>query len=157
MKRWYTLAVMAALATSALAQGPGGPGSMGQRAQLPDHWLTLDSLGAAVGLTAEQKTKVTGAYNALNGVLKQGADKRAGMRQRMGGTGAVSMQDMTDEQRQAMRARMDSLRAELQPLQDEAEQYYQAIRAALTAEQQPKFDALPKPQVMPPMRRGPGD
>jgi Spy/CpxP family protein refolding chaperone len=61
---------------------------------------------------------------------------------------------MTDEQRQAMRARMDSLRADLQPLQDEADQYYQAIRAALTPEQYAKFDALSKPQVMPPMRRG---
>lgn len=154
MKRWYTLAVMAALATSARAQGPGGPAGTGQRAQLPDHWLTLDSLSGVVGLTAEQKAKVTGPYTALNAVLKQGADKRASMRQRLGGTGMVSMQDMTDEQRQAMRARMDSLRAELQPLQDESEQYYQAIRAVLTPEQQPKFDALPKPQVMPPMRRG---
>lgn len=157
MKRWYTLAVMAALATSARAQGPGGPGGPGQRAQLPDHWLTLDSLSGALGLTDAQKTKVTGAYNALNGVLKQGADKRAGMRQRMGGTGMVSMQDMTDEQRQVFRARMDSLRSELQPLQDEADQYYQAIRAALTPEQHAKFDAIPKPQVMPPMRRNAGD
>lgn len=154
MKRWYTLAVMAALATSARAQGPGGQPGTSQRAQLPDHWMTLDSLTTAVSLTAEQKAKVTGPYNALNGILKQGAEKRAGMRQRMGGSGMVNMQDMTDEQRQAMRARMDSLRAELQPLQDEAEQYYQAIRAALTPEQHAKFDALPKPQVMPPMRRG---
>jgi len=158
MKRWYTLAVMAALATNARAQGPGGPGGMGQRTQLPDHWMTLDSLSAAVGLTAEQQAAVTGPYNALNSVLKQGAAKRAGMRQGMGGGPAMGgMQEMTDEQRQAMRARMDSLRAELQPLQDEAEQYYQAIGAALTAEQQPKFDALPRPRVMPPMRRGMGD
>jgi len=157
MKRWYTLAVMAALATSARAQGPGGQGGMGQRAALPDHWLTLDSLTGALALTDEQKTKITGSYNALNAVLKQGADKRAGMRQRMGGSGMVSMQDMTDEQRQAMRVRMDSLRAELQPLQDEADQYYQAIRGALSPDQHAKFDALAKPQVMPQMRRGGGD
>lgn len=156
MKRWYTLAVMAALATGARAQTPGGPGPMGQRAQLPDRWITLDSLAATVGLSDEQKGKVTGPYNALNAVLKQGAEKRAAMRSRMGGGGMGNMQDMTDEQRQAMRARMDSLRAELQPLQDEADQYYQAIRGALTAEQHAKFDALPKPQVMPPMRRGMG-
>lgn len=149
MKRWYSLAVMAALATSAKAQGP-------QRAQLPDHWLTLDSLATAVGLSAEQKTKVTGPYNALNAVLKQGAEKRAAMRQRMMAGGMPNMQEATDEQRQAMRARMDTLRAELQPLQDEADQYYQAVRAALTVEQHPKFDSLPKPQVMPPMRRGMG-
>lgn len=156
MKRWYSLAVMATLATGAQAQEPGGPGQMGRRAQLPDRWITLDSLATTVGLTDEQKAKVAGPYKALNAVLKQGADKRAAGRQRMMGGGMGAMQDMTEEQRQAMRARMDSLRAELQPLQDEADQYYQAIRGALTAEQQAKFDALPKPQVMPPMRRGMG-
>lgn len=153
MKRWYTLAVMAALATSARAQGPGAPG-MGQRAQPPDHWMTLDSLATALGLTDDQRPKVTGPYNALNAVLKQGAGKRAAMRQRMmGGGGPGAMQEMSDEQRQAMRARMDSLRAELQPLQDEATQYLDGIRAALTPEQQAKFDALPKPSVLP-QRRG---
>jgi hypothetical protein len=147
MKRWYSLAIMAALATPVKAQGP-------QRAQLPDHWMTLDSLTAALGLTGAQQPKVAPHYDALNVVLKRGADKRAAMRQRMGGGGPTSMQDMTDEQRQAMRARMDSLRAELQPLQDEVSQHLQAIRAALTADQQTKFDSLPKPAVMPPMRRG---
>jgi hypothetical protein len=154
MKRWYTLAVMAALATGARAQGPGGPGGTGQRPQMPDHWMTLDSLNTALGLTADQKPKVTPHYDALNGVLKAGADKRAAMRQRMMGSGGMgNMQDMTDEQRQAMRARMDSLRAELQPLQEQVTQHLQAIRAALTADQQAKFDALPQPTVMP-MRRG---
>ena len=154
MKRWYTLAVMAALATSARAQGPGGTGGMSQRPQLPDHWMTLDSLNAALELTAEQKPKVTPHYDALNGVLKAGAAKRTAMRSRMGGGGPASMQEMTDEQRQAMRARMDSLRAELQPLQDEATQHLQAIRAVLTPAQQAKFDALPVPTVMPQRRGG---
>lgn len=153
MKRWYTLAVMAALATSARAQGPGGPGGPGQRPQMPDHWMTLDSLNTALGLTAEQKPKVTPHYEALNGVLKTAADKRAAMRQRAGAGGMANMQEMTDEQRQAMRARMDSLRAELQPLQEQVTQHLQAIRAVLTADQQAKLDALPQPTVMP-MRRG---
>ena len=147
MKRWYSLAIMAALATPVEAQGP-------QRAPLPDHWMTLDSLATALGLTAAQKPKVVPHYDALNAVLKRGADKRAVMRQRMGGGGPANMQDMSDEQRQAMRARMDSLRAELQPLQEEATQHLQAIRAALGATQQAKFDSLPKPAVIPPMRRG---
>jgi hypothetical protein len=136
----------------------------GQRPQLPDHWLTIDSLAQAVALTPAQREKVTGPYKALNAVLKEGATKRAQMRERMGmgagggaGAGGGGFRDMTDEQRQAMRARLDSLRAELQPLQDEADQYYQAIRAALTADQQPKFDALPKPMVMPQMRPRPSN
>ena len=155
MRRWYTLAVMAALAGSARAQVPGAPGGMGQRPQMPDHWMTLDSLVSALGLSAAQKPKVAGPYTALNAVLKQGADKRAAMRQRMGGgQGAPGgMQDMTEEQRQAMRARMDSMRVELQPLQEEAEQYLAGIRMELTPEQQTKFDALPKPSIIPPRRR----
>lgn len=152
----YMLGLMICLAAPAQAQGPGGPG---QRPQLPDHWLTIDSLAQAVTLTAAQREKVTGPYTALNAVLKQGATKRAQMRERMGmgggGAGGGGFREMTDEQRQAMRARLDSMRAELQPLQDEADQYYQAIRGALTPEQQPKFDALPKPLVIPQMRPRP--
>jgi hypothetical protein len=154
MKQLVTLALLAGLATAAQAQGPGGA----PRPQLPDHWLTLDSLSQAVALTAEQRDKVTPPYTALNNVMKQAAAKRNEMRQRMmaggAGAGAPSFQEMTPEQRQAMRARMDSARAELQPLQDEVDQWYQAVRALLTPEQQGKFDALPKPVVVQPMGRG---
>jgi hypothetical protein len=153
MNAFAAVAVAAVLATAAQAQGPAGPG---QRPQLPDHWMTLDSLTQAVGLTPAQREKVAGPYNALNAVLKQGAAKRTAMRERWGGGGMRSMRDATDEQRQVMRARLDSMRAELQPLQDEADQYYLAIRAALTPEQQPKFDGLPKPSLMPQVRRQPG-
>jgi len=163
MNALTAVALTIAFTATAAAQGPGGPGGMGQRPQLPDHWLTIDSLAQAVALTPAQREKVTGPYNALNTVLKQGATKRAQMRERMGaggagGAGAAGgggFRDMSEEQRQAMRARMDSLRAELQPLQDEADQYYQAIRAALTPEQQTKLDALPKPLLLPPMRPRP--
>lgn len=149
MKALTALALVATFAAAdAMAQGPGG-----QRPQLPDHWLTIDSLAQAVSLTPAQREKVTGPYTALNTVLKQAAGKRTSMRERMMGSGRVMAQDMTDEQRQAMRARLDSMRAELAPLQDEADQYYQAIRAALTPEQHARFDALPKPMVMPQMRR----
>jgi hypothetical protein len=145
MRALTALALTVALAGTAQAQGMG----MGQRPQLPDHWMTMDSLTQAVGLTADQKDKVAAHYNALNAVLKQAADKRAAARQRMGAGGGGSPADMTDEQRQAMRARMDSMRAELQPLQAQADEHYQAIRALLTAEQHAKFDALAKPMVMP--------
>jgi hypothetical protein len=153
MKALTAVALTVALAATAQAQGPGM--GMGQRPQLPDHWMTLDSLTQAVGLTADQQGKVAVHYNALNDVLKQGAAKRAAARQRMGAGGPGGMADMTDEQRQAMRARMDSMRAELQPLQTQADEHYQAIRALLTADQQPKFDALAKPVVVPPMRPRP--
>jgi len=153
MKVFTAVALTLALVAPAQAQGPGG--GMGQRPQLPDHWMTLDSLSTAVGLTADQKGKVTPHYNALNEVLKNAAAKRAEARSRMQGQGGGSFGDMTDEQRQAMRARMDSMRTAMQPLQTQADEHYQAIRALLTADQQPKYDALAKPMVLPPMRPRP--
>ncbi len=63
------------------------------------------------------------------------------------------MGEMTPEQREAMRPKMDSMRTEMEGLQHVADEHYAAIRALLTADQQTKFDALPKPQVA--MRRPP--
>ena len=135
------------LAGPAVGQGMQGPGG---RAPLPDHWLTIDSLTQILGLSAEQRTKVSGPYTALNGVLKQAADQRAAMRGTMRRRDAG---EMTPAEREAMRARMDSVRAELAPLQAEVDEWHAAIRGALTPEQQTKFDALPKPRVVPEMMR----
>ncbi len=144
-----------ALAGSAVAQTPqGGPppdAVTGSRRfqPLPDHWMTIDSLSQALGLSAEQRAKITPSYTALNGVLKDAAARRQAIRQQMqGGGGFTPGQEPTAEQR----ARFDSVRAEMQGFQAEADQYYGAIRNNLTPDQQAKLDALPKPQVM---RRGP--
>jgi hypothetical protein len=135
------------LATApAAAQGPRG------FQPLPDHWLTLDSLTEVLGLSAEQRTKVSEPYTALNAVLKQAANRRAQLR---GSFQGRSPQEMTPEDRQAMRVRMDSLRPEFENLQAEADEWHTTIRNLLTAGQQPKFDALPKPRVFPMRRQGP--
>ena len=57
-----------------------------------------------------------------------------------------------------MRAKMDSVRTEMEGYQAEADQWLAAIRNLLTPAQQVKFDALPKPQLMrrPPRSTGPG-
>src|SRR5207253_8280055 len=104
------VAVCTALfALPALAQQPGmGGGRMGPP---PDHWLTLDSLAQAVGLTADQRGKVAPHYAELNAVVKKAADRRIAFRQSMGG--AMGMGQMTPEQREAMRPKMDSMRTEL--------------------------------------------
>lgn len=117
----------------------------------PDHWMTIDSLSQALGLSAEQRTKITPSYTALNGVMKDAAARRQAIRQQMqasGGGGFTPGQEPTPEQR----ARFDSVRTEMEGFQAEADQYYAAIRSSLTPDQQTKLDALPKPQVM---RRGP--
>jgi hypothetical protein len=113
----------------------------------PDHWMTADSLAQAVGLTAEQKSKVAQPYAALNSVMRDVAARRQALRQRMQGS-FVPGQEPTPE----MRARMDSVRAEMEGFQAEADQYLAAIRDLLKPEQQAKFDALSKPQLT---RRGP--
>ena len=130
----------------ALAQTP--PGASGPRRfpPPPDHWMTLDSLAQAVGLTVDQKKKITPPYTALNGVMKDAAARRQALRQQMQGSFTPG-QEPTPE----MRARMDSVRVEMEGFQAEADQWLGAIRNNLTPEQQAKFDALSKPQLV---RRG---
>lgn len=132
--------------------GPGGPPA------IPDHWMTLDSLAQAVELAGEQRGKVAEPFNALNAVMRDAAQRRRALRQEMQTQLAGrSPQELTDAERARMRARGDSLRAELSALQAEVDLWHGAIRNALTAAQQEKFDALPKPSVtVSPVRRAPG-
>ena len=138
--------LLAVIATPAFAQDPGA-GAPRRFAPPPDHWMTIDSLAQAVGLTADQKTKVTQPYTALNGVMKDAAARRQAIRQQMQGS-FVPGQEPSPE----MRAKMDSVRAEMDGFQAEADQWLAAIRNLLTPAQQAKFDALAKPQLT---RRGP--
>ena len=144
--RRFTFALLAvALAAPVVAQGPQAPGP------LPDHWLTLDSLTQILGLSAQQRAKVSEPYNALNAVLKQAATKRAAWLGTM--PRRASPDEITPEEWQALRARMDSMRAEFAPLQAEADEWHATIRNALTPDQQAKVDALPKPLVLRERRR----
>lgn len=131
--------------------GPGGPPGGGRFTPPPDHWMTIDSLSQALGLTADQKTKIVQPYTALNAVMKQAAERRAEMMKQFqaGGGGFTPGQPMDP----AMQARRDSVRKEFDGMQEEADQWYGMIRSALTPEQQTKFDALPPPRVA--MRRRP--
>ena len=150
---WSLAVPLFALAPGAVA----GQGPAGARFQPPpDHWMTIDSLAQAVGLTAEQRGKATEPYTALNGVMREAAERRRVVREGMQATlGGRSMQELSDAERATLRARFDSSRAEMEAYQAEVDMWYGAIRNLLTAPQQAKFDALAKPVVMPPMRRGP--
>ena len=131
------LAIAAPAPAPALAQEPRA-----RRVQPSDHWMTIDSLAQALGLTADERAKVTPPYTALNGVLRDAAARRQVMRRQMGGTFQPG-QVPTPE----MQARMDSARAEFEGFQAEADEWLAAIRSLLTAAQQVRFDALPKPLV----------
>ena len=151
MRSIMSLAAMCLLTTLVAAQTPQtptAPDSARRRFQpLPDHWMTIDSLSQALGLSAAQRTKITPAYTALNGVMKDAAARRQAIRQQMQTSGFTPGQEPTSEQR----ARFDSVRAEMEGFQTEADQWHGAIRNNLTSAQQVKFDSLPKPQVF---RRG---
>jgi hypothetical protein len=148
-----TLFFSVLIAIPALAQDPGAMGGQRRFQPPPDHWMTIDSLAQAVGLTADQKTKVVPPYTALNGVMRDVAARRQALRQQMQGS-FMPGQEPTHE----MRARMDSVRAEMEGFQAEADQWLAAIRNLLTPAQRTKFDALPKPQFIrrPPRSTGPG-
>jgi len=146
--------LLSCLATPGFAQEPGAMGAGRRFPPPPDHWMTLDSLAQAVGLTADQKTKVAQPYTALNAVMHDVAARRQALRQQMQGSGFIPGQEPTPE----MRARLDSVRAEMEGFQAEADQWLAAIRNLLTPAQQTKFDGLPKPTFMrrPPRGTGPG-
>jgi Spy/CpxP family protein refolding chaperone len=135
MKMLYAVAGLLLVAAPAMAQG-GGMGRMGPP---PDHWMTFDSLVAAVGITDAQKADAQKHYDAINAILKDAAAKRAEMRGQMSGP-------PTDEQRQQMRDAMQKTRSDV-------ETHYNELRGVLTADQQTKFDALPKPPYMGMMMR----
>ncbi len=152
MRRVAAVAVLSLiLAAPVVAQTPqGDPNAGGPRRfqPPPDHWMTIDSLSQALGLTAGQRTKITPAYTALNGVMKDAAVRRQAIRQQMQASGGFTPgQEPTPEQR----AKFDSVRTEMEGFQAEADQWAAAIRNNLTPDQQTKFDALPKPVVF---RRG---
>ncbi len=151
MPRFAAIAIMAlVLAAPAVAQTANGEPP--RRFQPPpDHWMTIDSLSQTIGLTPEQRTKVTPAYTALNGVMKDAAARRQAIRQQMQASGFTPGQEPTP----AQRAKFDSVRTEMQGFQAEADQWYAAIRNNLTPDQQTKFDALAKPMVFRPMGGAP--
>lgn len=130
MRTTFLAVLMSAtLSMTAYAQGGGG------RQPPPDHWMTIDSLVAAVGVTDAQKPDVTQRYQELNAVMKKAADERTKMFQSTGG------ERPSDEVMQAFRTKLEGMQAEL-------DGHYKAIRALLNPDQQAKFDALPAPRVM---------
>lgn len=131
--------LLAGGAASASAQG----GGRGQGFQAPpDHWLTMDSLVAAVGISSDQKADAQKDFDAIQDAYKQAAKEREKMRSMF-----QSGTRPSDEERQQMRTTM-------QNLQKQVDDNYGALRGMLSADQQAKLDALPKPELFPNRRGG---
>jgi hypothetical protein len=144
MRRLFLTATLFALAAlPALAQTPSGPGPNGgsRFPPPPYHWMTIDSLSQALGLSGGAAPRCT---RRRRGVMPRRGRRRA-IRERMQASGMqfTPGQEPTPE----MRARFDSVRTEMEGFQAEADQWYAAIRNNLTPAQQAKLDAMPKPMV----------
>ena len=153
--RW-SLAVPLFTLTPPATPGQQGPPPAGLRfPPPPDHWMTIDSLAQAVGLTATQRGRVAEPYTALNGVMREAAEHRRAVHEAMQvALAGRSPQELSEAERGALRARFDGSRPELEGYQADVDLWHGTIRNLLTAGQQAKFDALPKPVVLPPQRRG---
>lgn len=130
--RSITMAVLA-LGLAAAAAGAQEPAQ--RRGPPPDHWMTMDSLAAAVSLSDAQRPEFVAHYDALNAVMKQAADERRKMMEQAGDA-------------RPTRDQMQAMRTKLQGLQTEVDAHYQELRKLLSAEQQASFDSLPKPRVI---------
>lgn len=117
----------------------GGMGG-GQYTPPPDHWLTADSLKAALTLTPAEVTAIKPQYDSINVILKQAATVRDSVR--------TAMQGMSMEDR---RAAMGPVRARMDGMQTTIDVLVKTIRGKLTADQATKLDALPQPRAA--MRR----
>lgn len=121
------------------AQGGGGMGR-GQFAPPPNHWMTMDSVGQALGLTAAEKAAIQPQYDSINAVLMRAAAVRDSLR--------ANFQPGGDRQ-----AAMAAMRGVMQPLQDREDALLKEIHGKISAAAAAKLDAAPPPRVM---RQRPG-
>jgi Spy/CpxP family protein refolding chaperone len=123
------------LAGSAFGQRPGG-----QMPQMPDHWMTLDSLVELVGITEEQLPQIEEPYSEINSLMAQAVEERGKMREQMSGG-------------RPNRDQMAAARAKFEFWQTDLDKAVKKIREVLTEEQQERYDALTFPRVMMQRRR----
>src|SRR5260370_8834257 len=119
----------------------GGMGG-GQYTPPPDHWLTADSLKAALALTPAEVQAIKPAYDSINVILKQAATVRDSVRAAMQGMQEMSMEDR--------RAKMAPVRVRMEAIHAPIAGPGKSIRAKLTPHPPPNPTGGPHPP--PPLR-----
>lgn len=138
-KMLVAVALLGGAVTPLAAQGGGGMGR-GQFAPPPNHWMTMDSVGQALGLTAAEMTAIQPQYDSINAILKRSAAMRDSLRASMQGGGDP-------------RAMMAAARPVMQSLQEQEDALVQEIHGKISAAASSKLEAAPPPRVM---RQRPG-
>lgn len=139
MRKMLVVVALVGGAVAPLAAQGGGMGR-GQFAPPPNHWMTMDSVGQALGLTAAEKTAIQPQYDSINAILKRAATVRDSLR--------ANFQAGGDRQ-----AAFAAMRGVMQPLQDAEDAQLKEIRGKISAAAAAKLDAAPPPRVM---RQRPG-
>ena len=138
-KMLVAVALLGGAVTPLAAQGGGGMGR--GFAPPPNHWMTMDSVGQALGLTAAEKTAIQPQYDSINAILMRAAAIRDSMR--------ASMQSGGGDPRAAMAA----ARPMMQSLQDQEDGLLKEIHGKISAAAAAKLNAAPPPRAM---RQRPG-
>jgi hypothetical protein len=125
---------------------PGIASAQG-RAPFSDHWLTYDAVSGALGLTADQRASVEPRYAAVNAVLQRATLRHGEIGRSFQGQRPVKQ--MSDGERESLKARLASANAEFDGIQTELEGALAALRAELSAAQQQRFDAMALPRLVP--------
>lgn len=140
-KTLLAVALLAGGATPVMAQA-GGMGRM-RMGPPPNHWLTMDSVGVALSLTAAEKAAIQPQYDSINAILLRAAAIRDSLR--------ATMQPGGDR-----RSAFAAARQLMEPLQDREDALVKEIRGKISAAAAAKLDTAPPPPVMRQPRRGTG-
>jgi hypothetical protein len=110
-------------------------GGQRQFAPPPNHWMTMDSVAAALSLTAAEKTAIQPQYDSINAILMRASAIRDSLRANMPPGGD-------------MRSAMAAGRAMMQPLQEQEDALMKEIHGKISTAAAAKLDAAPPPRVM---------
>ena len=138
MRHLVAVLTIAALSFPAAAQGRGARQGQGQN--IPQTWVSFDSLSQAIQLTDAQRAAAQTTHGQIDSLVRGGAAVRAEMQQEL--------------QRSRDRQQAQRFFQRLQTMQERADRLMNDLRGQLTDEQKTALAALRAPLIAPPRGRG---